>query len=190
MRISDAQWLPCAPQQTWDALNDPEILRKCIPGCVQIDRRSDTEYWVTLHSKVAGIDANYEGELLLSDVDAPNSCTLAFEGKGNAAGLAIGTAQINMTPSNEGTRVSYTVAAMAGGKLGELPSSVLLKAGEKIIEKFFTTFMSHACSLPHLAPVPPPAPKLTGIRNHPVWSWAIAAGVILVLTGYHHFFVN
>lgn len=187
MRISDAQWIPTAPHQTWEALNDPAVLRQCIPGCVQIERRSETEYWVTLHSKVAGIDAEYEGELLLSDVDAPHGCTLAFEGKGNAAGLAIGTAQVNLTPKDGGTRLSYTVAAMAGGKLGELGDGILLKAGHKIVDKFFAGFLTYSCAQPRISPPVAPTPQDTGLHS-PSWSWAIAAGVILMFTGYHTFF--
>jgi carbon monoxide dehydrogenase subunit G len=187
MRISDAHWISTAPHQTWEALNDIDVLRRCIPGCMQIEKRSETEYFVTLHTKVGGIDANYEGELLLSDINAPFSCTLAFEGKGDSAGLAIGTAQVNLAPKDDGTRLSYTVAAMCGGKIGQLCDKVLQKAGEKIIEKFIAGFVSYTCSLPHTAPPPPPVQPETFVR-HPVWSWAIAAGIVLVITGYHTFY--
>ena len=97
--------------------------------------RSQTEYAVTLRAKIAGIDNDYEGEILLSMSTPPDSCTLVFEGKGRAACLAIGTAQINLSAKDDGTRVAYTVAGMAGGKLAECGESLLLKAGEKIIEK-------------------------------------------------------
>ncbi|RYF41248.1 MAG: hypothetical protein EOO27_46570 [Comamonadaceae bacterium] len=112
MRISETEWIPATQHQTWEALVDPEVLQHCIPGCVEVARTSPTEYHVTLHTRVAGIEASYEGEILMSDVNAPDSCTLAFEGKGAAAGLAIGTAQINLAQKEQGTRLTYTVAAM------------------------------------------------------------------------------
>ena len=68
MRIADAQWIPSTQHQTWDALTDPAVLQRCIPGCVNVTQRSPTEYAVTLRAKVAGIDTDYEGEILLSDV--------------------------------------------------------------------------------------------------------------------------
>ena len=120
MRIADAQWIPATVHQTWDALHDPEVLQRCIPGCVQVERRSPSEYGFTVRSRVGGLEADYEGEVLLSDVDAPRACTLAFEGKGLAAGLVIGTAQLHLSERDNGTRVAYTVAGQVGGKLGEV----------------------------------------------------------------------
>ncbi|MEJ2897146.1 carbon monoxide dehydrogenase subunit G, partial [Bordetella avium] len=134
MRIADAQWIPSPPHQTWDALFDPEVLQRCLPGCIRVIRLTDTEYAITVRAKVGGIDAEYEGELLVSDITPSESCSLAFDGKGAAAGLAIGTAQINLSPKENGTRLSYTVAAMTGGKLAALGEPAILKAGGKIVE--------------------------------------------------------
>jgi carbon monoxide dehydrogenase subunit G len=150
--------------------------------------RSPTEYAVTLRAKIAGIDTDYDGEILLSDVNAPNSCTLVFEGKGRAACLAIGTAQVNLTTKDEGTRVAYTVAGMAGGKLGECGEGVLLKAAEKIVDKFFTAFIDHMAAQPRLAPPPPPPePEPRGLSNSR-WSWMLVVLVIAVFWGYHAFY--
>ncbi|WP_343736703.1 carbon monoxide dehydrogenase subunit G [Achromobacter sp.] len=188
MRIADAQWIPATQHQTWDALTDPRVLQKCIPGCVEVAMRSPTEYAVTLRAKIAGIDTDYEGEILLSDMNAPDSCTLVFEGKGRAACLAIGTAQVNLTTKDQGTRVAYTVAGMAGGKLGECGEGVLLKAGEKIIEKFFASFIDHMAAQPRIAPPPPPPePEARGLSNSR-WSWMLVVLVIAVFWGYHTFY--
>lgn len=185
MRLADAQWIPAPMHETWDALNDPAVLQRCIPGCVQVEQHSPTEYGLTVHTRVAGLECEYQGELLVSDVDAPKACTLAFEGKGRAAGLVIGTAQVNLAPKDEGTRLSYTVAAQVGGKLAEIGEPAVLKAAHHIIEKFFAAFIDHAARLPHTAPPPPPAPEPErGLRNSP-WSWAVFAGVLLVLFLYH-----
>lgn len=184
MRLSDAQWIPATQHQTWDALNDPAVLQKCIPGCTQVERLSDGEYLVTVHSKLGGIDCSYQGELLVADVDAPNGCTLAFEGKGHAAGLVIGTAQIRLSPKDKGTRVAYTVAAQVGGKLGEVGERGIRSAADKIIEAFFTAFTDHACQLPRVEPPPAPAERPRGLSASN-WSWAAVLGVVCVLITYH-----
>lgn len=185
MRIADAQWIPSPPHQTWGALTDPAVLQQCLPGCIRVERRSPTEYGVVIHAKVAGMETDYEGEILLSDLEPPHSATLAFEGKGQAAGLAIGTAQLTLSPRDEGTRLSYTVAAMAGGKLAEVGEAALLKAGNKIVDKFFSAFFDYMSRQPRTAPPPPPPePEAPGLANSR-WSWLVALGVVAVIVGYH-----
>lgn len=188
MRIADAQWIPATQHQTWDALTDPAVLQHCIPGCIKVDRKTPTEYAVTLRAKIAGLESDYEGEILLSDVNPPDSCTLVFEGKGLAACLAIGTAQINLTTKDEGTRLAYTVAGMAGGKLAEFGEGLVLKAGERIIEKFFCAFIDYMAKQPRLAPPPPPPePPLRGLSNSR-WSWIMVLLVVAVFWSYHAFY--
>ncbi|MDZ5616519.1 carbon monoxide dehydrogenase subunit G [Achromobacter xylosoxidans] len=188
MRIADAQWIPSTQHQTWEALTDPSVLQRCIPGCVDVTLRSATEYAVTLRAKIAGLDTDYEGEILLSDVDAPNSCTLVFEGKGRAACLAIGTAQINLTTKDQGTRVAYTVAGMTGGKLAECGEGILMKAGEKIIARFFADFIDYMARQPRTdPPAAPPEPEPRGLSNSR-WSWALVLLVIAVFGAYHMFY--
>jgi hypothetical protein len=177
--------VPSTAHQTWDALTDPAVLQQCLPGCVRVTRRSPCEYEVAIRAKVGGLETDYEGEILLSDLDPPRSATLAFEGKGQAAGLAIGTAQVTLSPVEQGTRLTYTVAAMAGGKLAELGEPILLKAGGKIVDKFFTAFFDHMARQPRTAPPPPaPDPQASGLANSR-WSWVVVLGVVAVLVGYH-----
>lgn len=188
MRIVDAQWIPSTQHQTWGALTDPDVLQRCIPNCVEVIQRTPAEYTVTLRAKIAGLDTDYDGEILMSDVDPHNSCTLVFEGKGRAAGLVIGTAQINLSTKDEGTRVAYTVACMAGGKLAECGESLLLKTGDKIIQKFFASFIDHMAGQPRLAPPPPPPePEPRGLSNSR-WSWIMVVLVIAIFWGYHTFY--
>jgi hypothetical protein len=185
MRIVDAQWITSPPHQTWEALTDPQVLRRCIPGCVQAERRSPTEYVLTLRAKVAGIRANYEGEILLSDLDPPHGCILVFEGQGQAAGLVVGTAQIKLSAKDDGTRLSYAVVAMAGGTLGQLDEATLLKAGEKIVKKFFSAFVDYMAAQPRLSPPSAPTePKSYGLINSR-WSWGLVALIVLCFVCYH-----
>jgi len=184
MRIADAQWIPSTPHQTWDALMDPEVLQKCLPGCVKVERRTPTEYALSLHANVAGVEAGYEGEVLLSELNAPHGCSLAFEGKSHTACLAIGTAQITLAPKDEGTRLAYTVAAIAGGTLGKVAEPVLIKAGGKLVEKFFAAFIDHMAKQPRTAPPPEPEEPERGLVSSR-WSWLAVAAVVLVILGYH-----
>jgi carbon monoxide dehydrogenase subunit G len=187
MRIADAQWIPAPQHQTWEALTDPEVLCRCIPGCVQMERRSPTEYVLTLRAKVGDIGADYEGEILLSDLDPPHGCILVFEGRQQTAGLVVGTAQIRLSTKDDGTRLSYAVVAMAGGKLGQLGEAALLKVGEKIVEKFFSAFVDHMAAQPRVAPpAAPPEPKPGGLVNSH-WSWAWAALIVLIFFCYYAF---
>jgi len=188
MRIADAHWIPATVHQTWEALHDPAVLQGCIPGCVHVERRSPSEYGFTVRTRVGGLEADYEGEVLLSDIDAPHACTLAFEGKGLAAGLVIGTAQINLSDRDKGTRIAYTVASQVGGKLGEVGEPAILKAATRLIERFFAAFTDHAGSLPHLPPPPPPPEPEPKGWSHSSWSWAVVGAVVAVLVAYHVFF--
>ena len=119
-----------------------------------------TEYAVTLRAKVAGIDTDYDGEILLSDVDPPTVapwCSRARAGRLAWPSAPPGQPQ----HQDQGTRVAYTVAGMTGGKLAECGESLILKAGEKIIERFFAAFIDYMAGQPRLAPPPRrPSPSL------------------------------
>lgn len=188
MRIADAQWIPSTPHQTWDALMDPAVLQKCLPGCVNVERRSPTEYALCLQSRVGGITARYEGEVLLSELSPPYRCSLAFEGKSETASLAIGTAQIQLSEKDDGTRLAYTVAAMVGGTLATVAEPMLLKAGNKVVSQFFAAFVDHMAQLPRTLPPPaPPGPPARGLAASR-WSWAVVIAVVIVIVGYHALF--
>ena len=161
MRIADAQWIPSTQHQTWDALTDPAVLQRCIPGCVNVTQRSPPS---TPSPCVPRSPASTPTTTARSccRTSIPNSCTLVFEGKGRAACLAIGTAQVNLSTKDQGTRVAYTVAGMTGGKLAECGESLILKAGEKIIERFFAAFIDYMAGQPRLAP--PPAARARASR--------------------------
>lgn len=185
MRIADAQWIPSSQHQTWDALMDPDVLQKCLPGCVKVERQSPTEYALCLQANVGGVEARYIGEVLLSELNPPHSFSLAFEGKSDTASLAIGTAQINLSEKEHGTRLAYTVAAIAGGSLSKVGEPILAKAGAKVVDKFFAAFVEHMAKVPRIAPPPAPAsPPERGLTSSR-WSWVAVAIVVLIILGYH-----
>lgn len=188
MRTADAQWIPSSPQQTWDALLDPAVLQDCLPGCVSVTQIAEREYQIAVRATVAGLEAEYEGEVLLSDLRPDESLALAFEGKGAAAGMAIGTAQLQLTPKDHGTRLAYTLAVMTGGPLAALGDPPLTKAGHRLIEKFFSRFIDHMARQPRQAPPPPPPePPAKGLAASR-WSWVAVLLILALLVSYHLLF--
>ena len=91
MEMKGEQLLPVPQQQAWDALNDPAILRRCIPGCESVERVSETEFQLAMTTAIGPVKGKFKGKLTLADVDAPRAYTLQFEGQG---GLAVGAAQV------------------------------------------------------------------------------------------------
>ena len=101
MEMKGSRIVPADIETTWRALNDPEALRACIPGCETIERVSDTESRVTMTARVGPVSAKFSGRLLLADIVPPQSYRLQFEGQGGAAGFANGSAQVALAPGLE-----------------------------------------------------------------------------------------
>ena len=120
MDMSGEQRIPLSQQRVWEALNDPEVLKACIPGCESIDRVSDNEYKVAMTAAVGPVKAKFAGKLLLADINPPNSYSLAFEGSGGAAGFGKGNAQVSLAPDGDGTLLTYKAQASVGGKLAQI----------------------------------------------------------------------
>ncbi|MBB5458714.1 CoxG family protein [Paraburkholderia sp. Cpub6] len=138
MELSETHTLPVAQQQTWDALNDTEILRACIPGCESIDPDGENAYLVTLVAAVGPVKARFKGRMQLTDIDAPNSYTIVFEGQGGAAGFAKGNTHVTLEADGDAaTKLSYTANAQVGGKLAQIGSRLVDGAARKIAGEFF-----------------------------------------------------
>ncbi len=144
MDMKGSRVVPTDVDTTWRALNDPEVLRVCIPGCESIDRVSDTEYRLAMTARVGPVSARFSGRLLLADLVAPQSYTLRFEGQGGAAGFANGTARVALAPAESGTRIDYAVNAQVGGKLAQIGSRLIDGAAAKLAGDFFARFVEQA----------------------------------------------
>src|ERR1700691_4573801 len=106
--------------KVWAALNDPEILKQCIPGCEEIDKQSDTEMTAKVTAKVGPVKARFTGKVTLSDLDPPNGYRISGEGSGGPAGFAKGGATVHLVDDGNATLLSYTVDAHVGGKLAQI----------------------------------------------------------------------
>jgi uncharacterized protein len=142
MEMKGSRAVPSDVDTTWRALNDPEVLRACIPGCESIERVSDTEYRLVMTARVGPVSAKFSGRLVLADIAAPRSYTLKFEGQGGAAGFANGTAKVELSPADGGTRIDYAVNAQVGGKLAQIGSRLIDGAAAKVADDFFARFVA------------------------------------------------
>ena len=144
MEMTGEQLIALPQQATWDALNDTAVLMDCIPGCDSIDKQSDNEYLLTMTAKVGPVSAKFKGRMTLSNVNPPNAYTLHFEGQGGVAGFAKGEANVQLTPAEEGTTLSYSVKASIGGKLAQVGARLIDGVAKKMAEQFFTAFNKRA----------------------------------------------
>ena len=144
MEMTGEQQIPVSQEKTWQALNDLEVLKACIPGCESIEPSGENQYDVVLTAKVGPVSARFKGKLTLSDMDPPNSYNLAFEGQGGVAGFARGSAHVDLAAQGEdSTRLGYEVKANVGGKLAQIGSRLIDGAARKLAEQFFSAFNKH-----------------------------------------------
>jgi carbon monoxide dehydrogenase subunit G len=125
----------------WDALNNPEVLKKSIPGCEDLQKLSETSYSAVVVSKVGPIKARFLGNVTLSDIIAPSSYTLVGEGQGGMAGFAKAEIQVELEELDQSlTLLRYTVKANVGGKLAQLGSRLIDATARKNADDFFESF--------------------------------------------------
>lgn len=130
-----------APQDVvYAALNDPEILKDCIPGCEELIKHSDTELEAKVVLKIGPVKAKFSGDVTLSPDDPPNRFSLSGSGNGGAAGHARGGAEVELEQHQEGTLLRYDAKADIGGKLAQLGSRLIQGTAKKLAAKFFKNF--------------------------------------------------
>ena len=141
MEMTSSQMVPAPREETWRALNDPEMLKACIPGCESLEKVSDTEYQLAMRAKVGPVSARFRGRMTLTDLNPPESYTIAFEGQGGVAGFAKGNARVNLVPEGDATRLEYVASAQVGGKLAQVGSRLIDGAAQKMATQFFSAFV-------------------------------------------------
>jgi carbon monoxide dehydrogenase subunit G len=139
--MTGEQLIPASQQDTWEALNDPEVLKACVPGCESITLVNPNEYQVLMVAKVGPVSAKFRGRLSLSDIKPPQSYSLAFEGQGGPAGFAKGAAQVKLVAAGKDqTKLIYDAKANVGGKLAQIGSRLVDAAAKKVADEFFANF--------------------------------------------------
>jgi carbon monoxide dehydrogenase subunit G len=141
----------------WEGLNDPEVLRRSIPGCDTLTKTSPTEMTATVTAKVGPVKASFGGQVTLSNLNPPESYTISGEGKGGAAGFAKGGADVKLVEDGDGTLLHYAVKANIGGKLAQLGARLIDGTARKMADDFFTRFAAEMEQRAAAAPAPTPA---------------------------------
>ncbi|HEY8567207.1 MAG TPA: carbon monoxide dehydrogenase subunit G [Beijerinckiaceae bacterium] len=141
MTMNGEVLLPADRDTVWQALNDPEVLKACIPGVQELEKLSDTELQATAKVAVGPVKATFKGKVILSDLDPPNGYRISGEGQGGVAGFAKGGATVVLADAEGGgTRMTYDVEAHVGGKLAQLGGRLINGVAKKYADEFFANF--------------------------------------------------
>ena len=129
------------PQVVWTALNDPQVLKTCIPGCQSIAKDDDSHFQAVATLKIGPVKATFKANIALTEMDPPRRCVLKGEGQGGVAGFARGEAEVLLAPEGDGTALSYTAKASVGGKLAQIGSRLIDATSRKMADDFFNRFV-------------------------------------------------
>ncbi|NBN64712.1 SRPBCC family protein [Pannonibacter tanglangensis] len=140
MDMSGEYRIPAPRNDVWNALNDPEVLKACIPGCESLEMTSPTEMTAAVTSKIGPVKARFTGVVTLENMNPPESYTISGEGKGGVAGFAKGGADVRLVEDGDGTILTYTARAQVGGKLAQLGSRLIDSTARKMADDFFGKF--------------------------------------------------
>ena len=140
MELNGSVTIPAPIEAVWLALNSPETLRRCIPGCEEVRQISPTEMHARVALRMGPVRARFVGKVLLTDVRAPVGCTLNFEGSGGGAGFAKGSSVITLADVPGGTQLNYTTQASVAGKLGQIGGRLMDASAKQLADRFFTAF--------------------------------------------------
>ncbi len=156
MRMDETQRVPAPQAKVWAALNDPKVLKQCLPGCESLEMTSPTDMVATVVIRVGPVKAQFSGKVTLSDLDPPNGYRISGEGSGGPAGFAKGGATVALSPDGlDATLLRYVVDAQIGGKLAQLGGRLIDATAKKLAGEFFQAFAEAAVRAE--APVVAPA---------------------------------
>jgi carbon monoxide dehydrogenase subunit G len=140
MTMTGEVQLPASREDVWAKLNDPEVLKVCIPGCESLEVTGENEFQAVATNKIGPVKARFKGKVKLSDLDPPNGYKISGEGDGGVAGFAKGGATVALQPKDGGTLLTYNVEAQIGGKLAQLGQRLVNGAAKKLADQFFAKF--------------------------------------------------
>ena len=132
--------IPAAPETVWTAINDPEILKACIPGCREMAQTDPTHFQAAVQLKIGPVQATFKGQVSLDEMEPPRRCVIAGEGQGGVAGFARGSAEVLLAAEGDDTLLSYTAKANVGGKLAQIGQRLIDGAAKQIADEFFAKF--------------------------------------------------
>lgn len=140
MDMSDNRRIEAPRDVVWAALNDPDVLKACIPGCESVEKTGENELEAKVTLKIGPVKASFTGKVTLSNIDPPNGYTISGEGQGGVAGHARGGADVRLEADGDATILHYTVRAEVGGKIAQLGSRLIDSTAKKLASEFFESF--------------------------------------------------
>lgn len=138
MEINGSQSIGAPRQKVWDALNDPVILKQCLPGCESVERVSVEEFRVIMAAAIGPLRARFNGKLHMTESKPPESCLMTFEGQGGVVGFGKGSSSVLLVETADGTTLNYVANAQVGGKLAQVGSRLIDNVARKMADDFFT----------------------------------------------------
>ncbi len=179
MELKGEEVINAAKEKVWEALNDPNILKKCIAGCSEVVRTQENDFEMIMIAKIGPVKAKFKGQLKLDNLNPPDSYTITFNGTGGVAGFGKGKAAVNLIDKGEDTQLTYDATASVGGKLAQVGSRLIDGVAKKMATDFFEKFnkeISGKTSEPLLSP----SEKIRD-SNWIFWSFTITALTLLLV---------
>ena len=176
MQLNETRTLAALPAAVYQALNDPDVLAACIPGCESLERVSENAFKARLKLSIGPINTVFDGEVALSDLVPPSRYTISGQAK-SPVGFARGGAQVTLSEHEGGTRMEYQVDAQISGKLAQLGARLIDATAKKLAGEFFSR-LAGQLEEPGAATAPPAGPD-----RRRFWQWWIAGGVVLGVLG-------
>jgi hypothetical protein len=182
MEITGRYDLPCSPEAAWAAINDTAVLKACLKGCEALERTSETEFAGKVATKIGPVSARFAGTMRQTEIDAPRSCKMEFEGQGGVAGFAKGNALVTLEPRDGGgTALSYVAQTQIGGKLAQMGARLVEGTAKSMADDFFGKFAAVLADVEDSAAPKAAAPEAGAIAEAIVRSgtrqWFILAGL-------------
>jgi uncharacterized protein len=146
MTMTGEVTLPADRPKVWGLLNDPEVLKSCIPGCESLEKAGDTGFAAVVKTKIGPVSTTFRGKVELTDIVPLVGYTIRGEGEGGVAGFAKGGAKVSLADAPGGTSLHYDVEANVGGKIAQLGARLIDGVAKNMADKFFANFAAVAAS--------------------------------------------
>jgi len=186
MDMQGSRTLPVTQQVAWDALNNPEVLKRCIPGCDKFELSGEQRYTVGVAIKIGPVSAKLSGSVQLTDIVAPSSYALQFDAQGGVAGFGKGDCKVELKPLDQGCELHYTVHSRIGGKLAQMGQRLIDGASKSLTEDFFSRFeqvLKESLAPEEKTELVTPEVTSASARSVPVWVW-VGGGLLLAAAVY------
>lgn len=165
MNITGQQTIAATPQLVWDALNNPEILKRCLPGCESVESSAAGEFLIVMAAAVGPLRARFKGTLRMTEAKPPESCVMVFQGEGGAVGFGKGSSTVSLAAVAGGTELEYTAKAEIGGKLAQVGSRLIETVARKLSDDFFKAFRQQLSPGPSASAAAQESPPSTAPRG-------------------------